>query len=1389
MRKPASVLALLLLVFSSGVGALGLGDIELLSALNEPLDARIPLRAVREGELGSIQIRLASKEHFEIAGIERPFVLTSMKYTVVETTPGAGEIRISTRAPLNEPFLNFLLDVDWPQGRVVREYTVLLDPPIYGAAIATTVEQVVTKVEALPELDEPEAVAVVLSDETTGTSTTTTITPTATTPTTTTTTTTTDIALGSYGVKSSDTLWSLAQRYRPSGSVTMQQTMLAMLRANPNAFSQENVNMLQAGAVLRVPDLDEIQRISAAEALSEVKRQHALWEEYRQSSSRAVSQQPTGESADTVQGGDEAAATETGESTSTATAPQQAEDASRLDIVSAGTAEVGAGGSDVSALQNQLSLSKEEVDIERRKNEDLQARLDDRNETISGLKRMVELKEEDIAALQDKLAETEAQLKAAQAQALEASEAQAAAEAAAQAQSTVETETEVTTEPETEVTTTIQPEPKPTSFMDRVAAFIPLNNPLILGGVGGGLLLLIILIVVLMKRRRQPEWVDLDAPAEEMTPEDDTLTEMSLDDDPEISLDDDATRLPLEERLDEFEASEDEDATRLPPEATEITDIPAEEQLDGEPEDPLEGLNIYLAYEDYDNATKLVEGVIAQHPDRHEYKLRLLEIYYAAKNLPAFETAAQALTNAVGDDSPMMDNARRWWDDLSPERGLFEAVTETDLEADSPYVDTYIGGPGEEAIFDVTGEGEEALGRDETMEISLDKAEAEGEGGGIDFDLGFEFEGAEGDRTELPATEQSGTLDFELTAEGDAPGEQAPSGEDDLEVDFDLTMGTEPTEPPAAAEIDGHTADFELVVSDEGESPEAVSDSALDTVLPDEASAAAGSAGDISLDLGEPPPAERTELPAVETPAEDSGLDFTLDADAPTDVPPTEEASTDDGLDFALDVETPSEEPAGELESSSSDDGLDFSLDLDEPADAPSGVAAAVDSDDGLDFALDIEAPSDGDPESSDSDDGLDFSLDSASDDQELDFDTAAEDTDAAADDSVDFALDIDEPESTPDASSNEESLDFSLDLDESDESSDTQATQYMLRDAPDKASTDGPMDSTTGETPTEPGTVFTLDEPSGDASDLDLTLEVDDGAATETNEATRGDSVDFELDIGDDALAASPPDVTDHEETSFILDETPSTQDIDDALDFSLEVDEPDNAGADAGGGQTGGETTILAPADRFADAPALDLELDEPAAEPPASDFDTLQLSPEELARVGALGEAGSESLDGEADEMEIDSDFAAVFGEDSPADSDDLPALDMELPDSALAAEEADVADASGLDRDLEATDEPRDPEAESDYQKTQYMLRDIAAITSDDQVEDDHVDTEPRTVSLGGAGEADEMQTKLDLAQAYIDMGDNEGARNILGEVMAEGNEAQQEVARQLLTKLN
>jgi pilus assembly protein FimV len=119
------------LLLGTAAHALSLGDIEVYSALNQPLEAEIMLTSVRPGETEGMLIRLASEDAFAQAGVDRPFYLTKIKFQLAAKSDGTQYILVTTDNPVREPFLSFLVDIDWPRGHLIREYTVLLDPPVF----------------------------------------------------------------------------------------------------------------------------------------------------------------------------------------------------------------------------------------------------------------------------------------------------------------------------------------------------------------------------------------------------------------------------------------------------------------------------------------------------------------------------------------------------------------------------------------------------------------------------------------------------------------------------------------------------------------------------------------------------------------------------------------------------------------------------------------------------------------------------------------------------------------------------------------------------------------------------------------------------------------------------------------------------------------------------------------------------------------------------------------------------------------------------------------------------------------------------------------------------------------------------------------------------------
>ena len=345
----------LLMVVPRLAPALELGPIEARSALYEPLDARIPMRGVQGGDIEGLSVTLGSPAQFELAGVVRLPHLNLLRFTVVSQSEAGGYIHVSTDEPIIEPSLTFLIDVDWPRGRAVRGYKLHLSPAPRTPATGTP--SVRTTHEA-----QREPVA--------GSSTAAPASPAA--------------GADTYGpVQSSETLWSIASRLRPDRSVSVQRMMLAVLEANPEAFAIPNVNALNEGTVLRIPSRDEIGSDDATAAIAEVKRQHEAWTAYRESG-RAPSAPPA------------------------ATPPRDPtpEPSGRVEVVSPETPPVvpaRAEDADTESLRDQLALAVEEADARRRQNDELTLRLSEAEDHIRELSRLVDLKNEEIAALQAEL--------------------------------------------------------------------------------------------------------------------------------------------------------------------------------------------------------------------------------------------------------------------------------------------------------------------------------------------------------------------------------------------------------------------------------------------------------------------------------------------------------------------------------------------------------------------------------------------------------------------------------------------------------------------------------------------------------------------------------------------------------------------------------------------------------------------------------------------------------------------------------------------------------------------------------------------------------------------------------------------------------------------------
>ncbi|NOZ52105.1 MAG: FimV family protein [Gammaproteobacteria bacterium] len=373
--------------------ALGLGPITMRSSLNQPLDAEIDIHSVQPGDLEGLAVRLASVEDFARVNVERASFLTKIRFKLTTRPDGTAYIVLSTKQAVTEPYLDFLIEARWPRGRALKEYTVLVDPPVLMAESPAPVEQASTTPVFSPRQPRPVQQAPRRQERSSIRSGT---------PPPPIATRRESASVGfdgeiNYGrVKRNDTLWEIALETRPSESISIHQMMLAYLRDNPQAFTEGNINKLKSGYVLRIEDASSIAGVSKAEAVSEIRRQNLAWREGR-SSRRLVKQT---EPEDSVAGDFDNAG-------SSARGRGAVDEDARLKLVAPGTEDRGSGGAtsadSAKELQEDLLLATEVFDANRQESEELQSRFAELEEQFQSMQRLIMFKDEELLVLQNQL--------------------------------------------------------------------------------------------------------------------------------------------------------------------------------------------------------------------------------------------------------------------------------------------------------------------------------------------------------------------------------------------------------------------------------------------------------------------------------------------------------------------------------------------------------------------------------------------------------------------------------------------------------------------------------------------------------------------------------------------------------------------------------------------------------------------------------------------------------------------------------------------------------------------------------------------------------------------------------------------------------------------------
>ena len=447
VRTLRIAIASALLLAAGNAWALGLGQIEVKSRRNQPLLAEIPIISTTPGELEALQARLASPETFRRVGLSPPTgVAANLQFSLGSDARGRPVIRVTTVAPVDQAVLNFLIEVDWGQGRLVREYSALVDAPRTASAplqpaisapvvaAPNVVQRPATQAPALPVPPQPKPVpatpvpapqpqaepappAVAIAPlpsaqpaaEPAPSPVAAAPAPVATAP-------------AQYGpVKRGETLSTIAGSLGLDG-FSLDQTMLALLRANPDAFLGDNINRIKRGAVLRVPGSDERSGVNADEAALVVREQMQQWRQARRpvaqpESTEAAAAAPTDKQPSAA--GTATRSVEAGETTAAAkpTAPKPATAAprrqqARLEIVppsapgkATGTRSGTNAGGEGSMLQQQLRQKDEDIAAKAAEIGELKERVAELEKLKQQQDQLLSMKDSELAAAQQRLAD------------------------------------------------------------------------------------------------------------------------------------------------------------------------------------------------------------------------------------------------------------------------------------------------------------------------------------------------------------------------------------------------------------------------------------------------------------------------------------------------------------------------------------------------------------------------------------------------------------------------------------------------------------------------------------------------------------------------------------------------------------------------------------------------------------------------------------------------------------------------------------------------------------------------------------------------------------------------------------------------------------------------
>ena len=604
----------------------GLGKLNVNSGLGEPLKVEVELLSVTPDELSTLTAAIASEEAYNVQGITRLGIHSNLKVDIAKNEAGAPILRIRSSVPINDPYLDMLIQVDWASGRLLREYTVLLDPPEYKAATNGVSDFApVIKPNTSSSVSASSNKATRNTIKSTKKTSNTTNTDEASQP---------EAGVQQLTTKRGDTLAAIAQKMQVEG-VSLDQMLVGLFENNKSAFANGNMNQLKVGQIIKAPSTETLNAIDPKQAKQALKVHASNWNAYRNSLAGNVKAAVSSEDNESKQSAsgkiasaeDKSATIKPGvQDVVKLTAGEKSGSQNKAADAAGSDAKVLALQEEAIARENALKESLSRAAALEKQIEDMQKLLALKNQSMTELQKNAELSNQ--PPVEKPVAETPP-----------------AEVAVADPQAAVKVEP-----PKPEA-------PKPEAAKPVINAPVPAPAPQpsfledLLGGLdikllGGGAALAILGGAWLFLRNKRRKELD--------SFERGILTSGGLR----------ANTV--------FGNTTGNSSTSDTSFLTDFAQSADGSMIDTNDVDPIAEAEVYMAYGRDAQAEEILKDAIVKEPKRYELHLKLLEMYAARKDVSAFEAVAGELYTTLGADDPTWAKVAELGKKLEPENPLYD---------------------------------------------------------------------------------------------------------------------------------------------------------------------------------------------------------------------------------------------------------------------------------------------------------------------------------------------------------------------------------------------------------------------------------------------------------------------------------------------------------------------------------------------------------------------------------------------------------------------------------------------------------------------------------------------------------------------------------------------